>query len=66
VQEFSKRLRVGESSEGLKTFKVVEGSIDQVTLEVCKKALQVCVRVEKFSEEETDGRNSLWRIREVP
>jgi hypothetical protein len=64
VQVFSKRLRVMESSEGSEAFKVIEGRKETKSLKFVRRRSDVEPR--RFSEEETDGQNSLRRIHEVP
>jgi hypothetical protein len=54
VQGFSERFRVGKSSKGFEAFEVVEG-----------KCSNVGPQEDELSEEETDSRNSRWRICEV-
>jgi hypothetical protein len=44
-----------ESSKGFEVFEVVE-----------RKRSNIGRQEDELSEEETDGRNSRWRIREVP
>jgi hypothetical protein len=53
AQGFSERFKVMESSKGFEVFEVVE-----------RKRSNVRLQEDELSGEETDGRNSWWRIHE--
>jgi hypothetical protein len=78
VQESSSKTQSWRKLRRIKPSKLSKEAQEVCALE-SEKALQVCVaggqvpwknhfgkKLQKSSREETDGRNSLWRIREVP